>query len=229
MTPLLLFSPQAFLILQVSYTPPPGAAPLFPPASPPEPSPGAAEPDTVTGNESAPRAARGDASPTAHPKPPQQPPCPLPRAEAPTEEEEAEDRAATGDETEPAPSGPPGSEPPSLPRKPPVHHVHGVRRRRSSPKKPLSNKPQDFQVRRGQVWVHPSWGICVLVHPSWGIRVLVHPLGGPSWGSRVLVRPPWGTRAVPGAHPGCPLSSSLSPPPAADPGAGDRGPAAARG
>uniref|UniRef100_A0A8B9ZGF3 Dysferlin n=1 Tax=Anas platyrhynchos TaxID=8839 RepID=A0A8B9ZGF3_ANAPL len=84
---------------------------------------------------------------TAHPKPPQQPPCPLPRAEAPTEEEEAEDRPATGDETEPAPSGPPGSEPPSLPRKPPVHHVHGVRRRRSSPKKPLSNKPQDFQIR----------------------------------------------------------------------------------
>uniref|UniRef100_U3I7L3 Dysferlin n=1 Tax=Anas platyrhynchos platyrhynchos TaxID=8840 RepID=U3I7L3_ANAPP len=103
----------AFLILQVSYTPPPGAAPLFPPPSPPEPSPGAAEPDTVTGNES----------------------------------EEAEDRPATGDETEPAPSGPPGSEPPSLPRKPPVHHVHGVRRRRSSPKKPLSNKPQDFQIR----------------------------------------------------------------------------------
>ncbi|KAI6069765.1 Dysferlin isoform X1 [Aix galericulata] len=137
----------AFLILQVSYTPPPGAAPLFPPPSPSEPSPGAAEPDTVTGNESAPRAARGDTTPTAHPKPPQQPPCPLPRAEAPTEEEEAEDRAATGDETEPAPSGPPGSEPPSLSRKPPVHHVHGVRRRRSSPKKPLSNKPQDFQIR----------------------------------------------------------------------------------
>ncbi|XP_038034578.2 dysferlin isoform X10 [Anas platyrhynchos] len=137
----------AFLILQVSYTPPPGAAPLFPPPSPPEPSPGAAEPDTVTGNESAPRVARGDTTPTAHPKPPQQPPCPLPRAEAPTEEEEAEDRPATGDETEPAPSGPPGSEPPSLPRKPPVHHVHGVRRRRSSPKKPLSNKPQDFQIR----------------------------------------------------------------------------------
>uniref|UniRef100_A0A8B9INI0 Dysferlin n=1 Tax=Anser cygnoides TaxID=8845 RepID=A0A8B9INI0_ANSCY len=102
----------AFLILQVSYTPPPGAAPLFPPPSPPEPSPGAAEPDT-----------------------------------APTEEEEAEDRAATGDETEPTSSGPAGSEPPSLPRKPPVHHVHGVRRRRSSPKKPLSNKPQDFQIR----------------------------------------------------------------------------------
>uniref|UniRef100_A0A8B9EIE2 Dysferlin n=1 Tax=Anser cygnoides TaxID=8845 RepID=A0A8B9EIE2_ANSCY len=137
----------AFLILQVSYTPPPGAAPLFPPPSPPEPSPGAAEPDTVTGNESAPRAARGDASPIAHPKPPQQPPRLPPRAEAPTEEEEAEDRAATGDETEPTSSGPAGSEPPSLPRKPPVHHVHGVRRRRSSPKKPLSNKPQDFQIR----------------------------------------------------------------------------------
>lgn len=63
-------------------------------------------------------------------------------------EEETEDQTATGDETEPSSSsGPPGSEPPSLPRKPPVHHVQGVKRRRSSPKKPLSNKPQDFQVR----------------------------------------------------------------------------------
>uniref|UniRef100_A0A8C4XTU6 Dysferlin n=1 Tax=Falco tinnunculus TaxID=100819 RepID=A0A8C4XTU6_FALTI len=59
-----------------------------------------------------------------------------------TGEEETEDQAATGDETEPSSSsGPPGSEPPSLPRKPPVHHVQGLKRRRSSPKKPLSNKP----------------------------------------------------------------------------------------
>uniref|UniRef100_A0A8C4XTP5 Dysferlin n=1 Tax=Falco tinnunculus TaxID=100819 RepID=A0A8C4XTP5_FALTI len=65
-----------------------------------------------------------------------------------TGEEETEDQAATGDETEPSSSsGPPGSEPPSLPRKPPVHHVQGLKRRRSSPKKPLSNKPQDFQIR----------------------------------------------------------------------------------
>uniref|UniRef100_A0A8C3RGE9 Dysferlin n=1 Tax=Cyanoderma ruficeps TaxID=181631 RepID=A0A8C3RGE9_9PASS len=45
-------------------------------------------------------------------------------------------------------SGAPGSEPPSFPRKPPGNHIQGVkRRRRSSPKKPLSNKPQDFQIR----------------------------------------------------------------------------------
>ncbi|XP_026702658.1 dysferlin [Athene cunicularia] len=105
----------AFLILQVSYIPPPGAAPLFPPPAPPEPAPAASEPDTVTETAG---------------------------------EEETEDQAATGDETEPSSSsGPPGSEPPSLPRKPPVHHVQGLKRRRSSHKKPLSNKPQDFQIR----------------------------------------------------------------------------------
>uniref|UniRef100_A0A8C8EFE9 Dysferlin n=1 Tax=Otus sunia TaxID=257818 RepID=A0A8C8EFE9_9STRI len=76
------------------------------------------------------------------------PPSPSsPRAET-AGEEETEDQAATGDETEPSSSsGPPGSEPPSLPRKPPVHHIQGLKRRRSSPKKPLSNKPQDFQIR----------------------------------------------------------------------------------
>ncbi|OPJ76403.1 hypothetical protein AV530_019748 [Patagioenas fasciata monilis] len=106
----------ALLSLQVSYIPPPGAVPLFPPPAPPEPAPPAAEPDTVTET---------------------------------TGEEETEDQVATGDETEPSSaSGPPGSEPPSLPRKPPMHHVQGVRRRRrSSTKKPLSNKPQDFQIR----------------------------------------------------------------------------------
>uniref|UniRef100_A0A663N8N5 Dysferlin n=1 Tax=Athene cunicularia TaxID=194338 RepID=A0A663N8N5_ATHCN len=76
------------------------------------------------------------------------PPSPFsPRTET-AGEEETEDQAATGDETEPSSSsGPPGSEPPSLPRKPPVHHVQGLKRRRSSHKKPLSNKPQDFQIR----------------------------------------------------------------------------------
>uniref|UniRef100_A0A8B9PQK7 Dysferlin n=1 Tax=Apteryx owenii TaxID=8824 RepID=A0A8B9PQK7_APTOW len=103
----------AFLILQVSYTPPPGAAPLFPPPAPPEPAPAAAEPDTVIETAG---------------------------------EEDTEDQTATGDETEPS-SGPSGSEQPTLPRKPPVHHAHGVKRRKSSPKKPLSNKPQDFQIR----------------------------------------------------------------------------------
>ncbi|XP_048797655.1 dysferlin isoform X3 [Lagopus muta] len=137
----------ASLILQVSYTPPPGAAPLFPPPAPPEAAPAAvAEPDTLTGNAGA---ARGDASPIAHPTAPgdpQQPPCLLPRAEAATEEE-GDDQAATGDELEPPSSGLPGSEPPSLPHRPPAPRGRGVKRRRSSPKKPLSNKPQDFQIR----------------------------------------------------------------------------------
>uniref|UniRef100_A0A8C3KLL1 Dysferlin n=1 Tax=Calidris pygmaea TaxID=425635 RepID=A0A8C3KLL1_9CHAR len=76
------------------------------------------------------------------------PPSPFSPCTETAGEEETEDQTATGDETEPSSSsGPPGSEPPSLPRKPPVHHVQGLKRRRSSPKKPLSNKPQDFQIR----------------------------------------------------------------------------------
>lgn len=142
---------QASLILQVSYSPPPGAAPLFPPPTPPEAAPAAvAESDTLTGNAGAPR---GDASPIAHPtaaRDPQQPPCLPPRAEVATEEE-GEDQVVTGDETEPPSSGPPGSEPPSVPHRPPAPRGRGVKRRRSSPKKPLSNKPQDFQVR--PLWV----------------------------------------------------------------------------
>uniref|UniRef100_A0A8C5JN93 Dysferlin n=1 Tax=Junco hyemalis TaxID=40217 RepID=A0A8C5JN93_JUNHY len=105
----------ASLFLQVSYIPPPGAIPLFPPPAPPEPAPAAAELDTVTETGG---------------------------------EEDTEDPEATGDTEPSASSGAPGSEPPSLPRKPSGNHIQGVkRRRRSSPKKPLSNKPQDFQIR----------------------------------------------------------------------------------
>ncbi|XP_054370517.1 dysferlin isoform X5 [Molothrus ater] len=105
----------ASLFLQVSYIPPPGAVPLFPPPAPPEPAPAAAELDTVTETAG---------------------------------EEDTEDPEATGDTEPSASSGAPGSEPPSLPRKPSGNHIQGVkRRRRSSPKKPLSNKPQDFQIR----------------------------------------------------------------------------------
>uniref|UniRef100_A0A8C4YT59 Dysferlin n=1 Tax=Gopherus evgoodei TaxID=1825980 RepID=A0A8C4YT59_9SAUR len=103
----------AFLNLQVSYIPPPGAAPLFPPPTPPEPTPSTAELDTVTDTAG---------------------------------EEETEDQIVTGDETEPS-AGPSGSEQPTLPRKPPSHHVHGIKRKKSAPKKLLSNKPQDFQIR----------------------------------------------------------------------------------
>ncbi|KAM8808575.1 dysferlin [Eudromia elegans] len=103
----------AFLILQVSYVPPPGAAPLFPPPAPPEPAPAAPEPDALTDV---------------------------------TAEEDTEDPGATGDETEPS-SGPPASEQPTLPRRPPVHRGRSTARRKRPPKKPLSNKPQDFQIR----------------------------------------------------------------------------------
>ncbi|XP_023782430.1 dysferlin isoform X3 [Cyanistes caeruleus] len=105
----------ASLFLQVSYIPPPGAIPLFPPPAPPEPAPAAAELDTVTETAG---------------------------------EEDTEDPEATGDTEPSASSGAPGSEAPSFPKKPPGNHIQGVkRRRRSSPKKPLSNKPQDFQIR----------------------------------------------------------------------------------
>ncbi|XP_016160732.1 PREDICTED: dysferlin isoform X6 [Ficedula albicollis] len=106
----------ASLFLQVSYIPPPGALPLFPPPAPPEPAPAAAELDTVTETAG---------------------------------EEDTEDPEAAGDTEPSASSGAPGSEPPSLPGKPhPGNHIQGLkRRRRSSPKKPLPNKPQDFQIR----------------------------------------------------------------------------------
>ncbi|XP_075787169.1 dysferlin isoform X4 [Pelodiscus sinensis] len=105
----------ACLILQVSYTPPPGAAPHFPPTppTPPEPTPSIAELDSVTDTAG---------------------------------EEDTEDPIVTADETEPS-TGPSGSEQPTLPKKPPSHRVQGIKRRRSAPKKPLSNKPQDFQIR----------------------------------------------------------------------------------
>ncbi|XP_068870946.1 dysferlin isoform X5 [Aphelocoma coerulescens] len=105
----------ASLFLQVSYIPPPGSIPLFPPPAPPDPAPAAAELDTVTEMAG---------------------------------EEDPEDPEATGDTEPSASSGAPGSEPPSLPRKPSGNLIPGMkRRRRSSPKKPLSNKPQDFQIR----------------------------------------------------------------------------------
>ncbi|XP_066488201.1 dysferlin isoform X3 [Tiliqua scincoides] len=103
----------ACLILQVSYIPPPGAAPVFSPPVPPEPTPAPIELDTVTDTAG---------------------------------EEEAEDQLGTGDEAE-LPSGPSASDQPMLPKKPPLHVVHGTKRRKSTSKKLLSNKPQDFQIR----------------------------------------------------------------------------------
>ncbi|XP_061439658.1 dysferlin isoform X3 [Rhineura floridana] len=103
----------ACLILQVSYTPPPGAAPFFPPPAPPEPNPTPVELDTMTDTAG---------------------------------EEEAEDLLGTGDEAEPS-TGPSASDQPSLPKKPPLHMVHGTKKKKGTAKKLLSNKPQDFQIR----------------------------------------------------------------------------------
>ncbi|KAI4540691.1 hypothetical protein MG293_009732 [Ovis ammon polii] len=112
---------EASLVLQVSYKPLPGAMPTFPPLTPLEPSPTLPDMDMVadTGGE-----------------------------------EDTEDQGLTGDEAEPFldQSGAPGPGAPSTPKKPPSHpppYHPGGRRKRSAPapRKLLSDKPQDFQIR----------------------------------------------------------------------------------
>ncbi|XP_069488392.1 dysferlin isoform X3 [Ambystoma mexicanum] len=61
-------------------------------------------------------------------------------------EEDTEDLVGTGDEAE-TPTAPPGAEQPTLPKKSQVPQVQGLKRKRSGSKKPLSNNPQDFQIR----------------------------------------------------------------------------------
>nr|XP_031532352.1 dysferlin [Vicugna pacos] len=142
----------ASLVLQVSYTPLPGAAPMFAPSVPLEPSPTLPDMDMVAG---------GGQS----------------RAEtwsllsdstvdtrysgkkwlAPTDtggEEDTEDQGLTGDEAEPFldQSGATGPGAPITPKKPPSHpppYHPGGRKKRSTPtpRKLLSDKPQDFQIR----------------------------------------------------------------------------------
>ncbi|XP_062065628.1 dysferlin isoform X17 [Lepus europaeus] len=142
----------ASLVLQVSYTPLPGAVPLYPPATPLDPTPILLDSDALAG---------GGQS----------------RAEtwsllsdstvdtrysgkkwlAPADtggEEDTEDQGLTGDEAEPFldPSGAPGPGAPPTPKKPPSHpppYHPGSRRPRSTPapRKLLSDKPQDFQIR----------------------------------------------------------------------------------
>ncbi|XP_029450348.1 dysferlin isoform X2 [Rhinatrema bivittatum] len=108
----------AFITLQISYFPPPGAAPVFPPPSPPDPTPAAAAASEL---------------------------------ESLTDiagEEDTEDQAGTEDETgATSETLGPRAEQPTLPKKPALHPVHGMKRKRSSSKRPLSNKPQDFQIR----------------------------------------------------------------------------------
>ncbi|XP_068130426.1 dysferlin isoform X2 [Hyperolius riggenbachi] len=108
----------ATLTLQISYFPPPGAAPVFPPppSSLKEPTPSMVSfstMDTMTD--------LGD-------------------------EEDIEEPAGTGDEGDTT-SLLPGPEQPAPPKRPEQFRVQGVKRKKSSAQKPLSNKPQDFQVR----------------------------------------------------------------------------------
>ncbi|XP_041074075.1 dysferlin isoform X4 [Polyodon spathula] len=61
-------------------------------------------------------------------------------------EEETEDQVEIAEEAEPAVVTP-GQEPPALPKKNSMLPVHGIKKKRRSAKEPLSNKPQDFQIR----------------------------------------------------------------------------------
>ncbi|KAF7476751.1 hypothetical protein GHT09_012111 [Marmota monax] len=111
----------ASLVLQVSYTPLPGAVPLFPPPVPLEPSPTLPDLDMVadTGGEedTEDQGLTGD------------------------EAEPFLDQSGT-----PGPGGP--TTPRKLPSHPPPYHP-GSKRKRSAPpsRKPLSDKQQDFQIR----------------------------------------------------------------------------------
>ncbi|XP_043919995.1 dysferlin isoform X2 [Protopterus annectens] len=117
----------AKLELQVSYIPPPGAIPVIPtyPTPMPAPVPTPAEPT------SAPSELDTTITDTTG-----------------EEEEDTEDQIRTEDESEPAaPIVSTSTDQPTPPKKPPAIPVHGLKRKKSISKKPLSNKPQDFQVR----------------------------------------------------------------------------------
>ncbi|XP_069601222.1 dysferlin [Ranitomeya imitator] len=115
----------ATLTLQISYFPPPGAAPLYPPPSAlpavKEPTPSLSDVDTVS-------QLQFDS----------------------TMEDDTEEQGGTGDEGETTSLMPGSEQPPSLPKKfTAVLPVQGAKRKKksSAPKTQLSNKPQDFQIR----------------------------------------------------------------------------------
>ncbi|XP_026546765.1 dysferlin-like, partial [Notechis scutatus] len=111
------------LILQASYTPPPGAAPFIPPPAPPEPNPTLPELDTVTDTGG---------------------------------EEDSEDQLGTEEEADPS-ARPSAPDQPSLPKRPPSHVLPASKRRKSTSRKLLSNKPQDFQVTNLKPTFVKSW------------------------------------------------------------------------
>ncbi|KAB0380062.1 hypothetical protein FD755_007846, partial [Muntiacus reevesi] len=142
----------ASLVLQVSYTPLPGAMPTFPPLTPLEPSPTLPDMDMVAGRGQS-RAETWSllSDSTVDTR------CSGKKWLAPTDtggEEDTEDQGLTGDEAEPFldQSGALGPGDPSTPKKPPSHpppYHPGGRRKKSTPapRKLLSDKPQDFQIR----------------------------------------------------------------------------------
>uniref|UniRef100_G3U2T8 Dysferlin n=1 Tax=Loxodonta africana TaxID=9785 RepID=G3U2T8_LOXAF len=140
----------ASLVLQVSYTPLPGAAPLFPSPTPLESSPTMPDLDVVAGGGQS-RAETWSllSDSTVDTR------YSGKKWQAPVDtggEEDTEDQGLTGDEAEPLldQSNTQGPGAPTTPRKPPFHpppYHSGSRRKRSSRRKPLSDKPQDFQIR----------------------------------------------------------------------------------
>ncbi|KAM9063149.1 dysferlin-like [Sarcophilus harrisii] len=134
----------ASLVLQASYLPPPGAAPLFPPPAPADASPSLPEMDMSAGvgpEETWSLLSESTVDTRYSGK----------KWPAPTDtggEEDVEDQGLTGEETEPSPdkSAPPGPPQKKLPPHPPAHPA-GLKRKRGPAKKLLSDKPQDFQIR----------------------------------------------------------------------------------
>ncbi|XP_078205190.1 dysferlin isoform X41 [Callithrix jacchus] len=142
----------ASLVLQVSYTPLPGAVPMFPPPTPLEPSPTLPDLDVVAGGGQSRAETWSLLSDSTMDTRYSGKKWPAPMDTG--GEEDTEDQGLTGDEAEPFldQSGAPGPGAPITPRKPPSHpppHHPGVKRKRSAPtpRKLLSDKPQDFQIR----------------------------------------------------------------------------------
>ncbi|XP_051830248.1 dysferlin isoform X6 [Antechinus flavipes] len=138
----------ASLVLQASYLPPPGAAPLFPPPTPQDASPSLTEMDVSAGvgpEETWSLLSESTVDTRYSGK----------KWPAPADtggEEDVEDQGLTGDEREPSPDkgAPPGLGGPAAHKKLPPHppaHPAGLKRKRGPAKKLLSDKPQDFQIR----------------------------------------------------------------------------------
>uniref|UniRef100_A0A4W3J8B6 Uncharacterized protein n=1 Tax=Callorhinchus milii TaxID=7868 RepID=A0A4W3J8B6_CALMI len=115
----------ATIILQVSYLPPPGAAPLYP-------SPALNEATSVTTTDTdTPTDTGGEAE----------------------GEEDTEDSVDPGEEDK-TPTRIPGAETPAAPKLQPPSSGKALRKRKHSARPLLPNKPQDFQVRPSHPVIH---------------------------------------------------------------------------